>query len=378
MKILYHHRIASKDGQFIHLRAILNQLKLLNHDVFLVGPDISTKVDMGGGKTWVQWLKRSIPQPVYELIELGYSLLDFVKMAVVIIKNRPEAIYERENLYFVSGVWAAKLFGLPLIVEVNAPLFIERARYDGIALPGLARWSENYVWKNADCLLPVTEVLANIIRGEVTPKNLQVIANGIDPEELEIHIEKNELLKQLGLEGKRVLGFVGFVRDWHKLDRILKYVAEKDDESLCLLVVGEGPDITRLQQVASNLGISKQLIITGVIQRNLMASYINLFDIAIQPAVTAYASPLKLFEYLHLGRTIIAPDTPNIREVLSDGEDSLLFEDSQSSIASVLDSLMDKEYATFLGQKAKITIENKRFYWKDNAIRIMSIVGQLK
>jgi glycosyltransferase involved in cell wall biosynthesis len=80
--------------------------------------------------------------------------------------------------------------------------------------------------------------------------------------------------------------------------------------------------------VASNLGISKQLIITGVIQRNWMASYINLFDIAIQPAVTAYASPLKLFEYLHLGRTIIAPDTPNIREVLSHGEDSLLFEDS--------------------------------------------------
>jgi hypothetical protein len=39
-------------------------------------------------------------------------------------------------------------------------------------------------------------------------------------------------------EGKRLLGFVGFVRDWHKLDRILKYVAEKDDESLCLLLVG--------------------------------------------------------------------------------------------------------------------------------------------
>ena len=45
--------------------------------------------------------------------------------------------------------------------------------------------------------------------------------------------------------------------------------------------------------------------------------------------MVAYASPLKLFEYMAAGKAIVAPDQPNIREVLSDGETALLFDPAE-------------------------------------------------
>ena len=51
------------------------------------------------------------------------------------------------------------------------------------------------------------------------------------------------------------------------------------------------------------------------------------FDVALQPAVVDYASPLKLFEYLAVGLPIIAPDLPNIREVLTNAHNALLFDE---------------------------------------------------
>jgi glycosyltransferase involved in cell wall biosynthesis len=53
---------------------------------------------------------------------------------------------------------------------------------------------------------------------------------------------------------------------------------------------------------------------------------IRRFDIALQPPAVAYASPLKIFECMACGLPIVAPDQPNIREILRDGESALLFD----------------------------------------------------
>ena len=76
-------------------------------------------------------------------------------------------------------------------------------------------------------------------------------------------------------------------------------------------------------------------------ERDGLAAYISSFDIALQPEVTAYASPLKLFEYMALSRAIIAPDAPNIREILTHEVDALLFEpDNPKSLASAIRTLV--------------------------------------
>ena len=61
------------------------------------------------------------------------------------------------------------------------------------------------------------------------------------------------------------------------------------------------------------------------------------FDVALQPNATPYSSPLKLYEYMALGRAIVAPDQGNIREVLTNDENGLLFrpDDDQAFRAAV-------------------------------------------
>ena len=68
-----------------------------------------------------------------------------------------------------------------------------------------------------------------------------------------------------------------------------------------------------------------------------MTKYVASFDIAVLPDVTPYSSPLKLFEYLQLGSAIVAPDMENIREILTDGHDALLFApDAADSLEAAL------------------------------------------
>ncbi len=180
MKILYHHRVASRDGQFVHIEAIISALRQQGHEVIIVAPPtIADATEFGDDGGWMSRLRHALPGFISELLEFGYSFYDFIKLCLAIRKHRPEAIYERYNLFLPSGVWAKQLFKLPLILEVNSPLYKERAAYGGISLSMLAKWSELYAWRNADHILPVTHVLAGYLyRAGVKQNNVTVIANG--------------------------------------------------------------------------------------------------------------------------------------------------------------------------------------------------------
>ncbi|WP_234484013.1 glycosyltransferase [Noviherbaspirillum pedocola] len=150
MKILYHHRTRSKDGQYVHIEEMIHALRDLGHEVIIVAPPGSESEDFGSDAGMVAWLKRHIPKFIYELMELAYSFVAYRQLAAAVKKHQPDCLYERYNLFLPAGIWIKRRFGLPMLLEVNAPIFEERARYDGLALKGLARWSQAYAWRNAD------------------------------------------------------------------------------------------------------------------------------------------------------------------------------------------------------------------------------------
>ena len=117
--------------------------------------------------------------------------------------------------------------------------------------------------------------------------------------------------------------------------------------------------------------------ITGPVGRDHIYDHIQAFDIALQPHVTAYASPMKIFEYLALGKCVIAPDLENIREILTPGEDSLFFRAGDANdMAHVIEQLAgDPERVRCMGWNARKTIETRRYYWLDNARRAVALVG---
>jgi glycosyltransferase involved in cell wall biosynthesis len=377
MKILYHHRIASKDGQFVHVEELTEALKRLGHEIIFVGPQVVDNSEFGAEGGMIPLLKKFIPGFAYELMEFGYAFLAWFKLWRAVKTHQPDCLYERYSLYMPAGVWIKRKFNLPMILEVNAPLFDERSKYDGIALPRLARWTEEFTWRGADHVVPVTQVLADRISLiGVNANQLSVIPNGINLQRFGDFPNTEVAKVKHGLQDRLVLGFTGFVREWHRLDRVIDLLAKTEDgQKRHLLLVGDGPARESLEQHAKSLGVTDQITITGIIARDKVADYVAAFDIALQPDVVEYASPLKLFEYMALGRAIVAPDTANIREVLTDQKDALLFnaENPDTFPAAVENCCNNAKLREQLGTQAKKTISERGFTWDNNAQRVIDL-----
>lgn len=382
MKILYHHRTASRDGQSTHITEMIGALRANGHEVVESAPAVGDYRAGGGSPGWVGQLKAWLPKAVYELAEMGYSLVAYRRMRRQLHAERPAAIYERYNLYLLAGVWAKRHFGLPLVLEVNAPMALERRQYGGLKLPWLADWAERYVWQRADLLLPVTQVLADhmVALGHDAAK-IRVIPNAINEAHYMGLPDTAEAKRRLGLEGRLVIGFTGFVREWDRLERIMAWIARRSaDHPVHLLVIGDGPARASIEAAAVDLGVSDRLTFTGAVPREDVPALSMAFDIALQTALVPYASPLCLFEYLALGKAIVAPDQPNHHEILTADEDALLYgPDDPQGIEVMLDRLCDDAaLRERLGRAAREVIAKKQLTWRSHATRVAAEMQRLR
>ena len=378
VRILYHHRLGSKDGQYVHVEEIVSALRGLDQQVQVVGPAMLDQADFGGGSGLIATLKRRLPGAAYECLELGYGLHASRRLLQVARTFKPDVIYERYNLYLPAGSVVARLMGVPLLLEVNAPLAQERAEFGGLALPVLASWSESRTWQAADAILPVSRQLADLVVAAGAPAGrVHVIANGVDLERFVAIANSSARRSTLGLAGQRVVGFTGFMREWHGLDRVVEWLGTRAPADVTVCFVGDGPARESLETRASKLGVRHRLMVTGVVGRAEIPGWLDLFDIAILPAVVGYASPLKLLEYMAAGCAIVAPDRPNIRELLTDGVDALLIEPER--LADTLDRLLlDTDLRRRLGRCAQAAIGERNLTWTGNAQRILDLATGLK
>lgn len=380
MKILYHHRTAARDGQAVHIEEMIAALRARGCDVVVVEPPKEAKTAFGSGAGGVSALRRMLPKWVMELMEIAYSVVAYRRLRRAVLDHRPDVFYERHNLYLLAGKWLKARFGLPFLLEVNSPMMIERHRNDGLALPALARGLEIGVWKSADVVLPVTQVLGDIlVEGGVRAERIEVVPNGINPHEFASVPDRDEAKRRVGIEGRFVLGFTGFVRSWNALDQAIDFIAEARRPDLLLLVVGDGPARKELLDHAERRGVVDQVRFTGVVERADIPGWVSTFDVALQPAANAYASPLKLFEYLALGRAIVAPRQPNILEVLTDGDNAVLFDPQvpRSFFTAIERVTGDAALRTRLGEAARATITRRGLTWDRNAERVIALFQRL-
>lgn len=373
MRILYSHRIQSHDGQGVHLEAMVAAFRAAGHEVLVVGPGLYDAAALGGESRLVPLLRRLLPAFMIELLELAYSVPSHLRLRRAARGFRPDVVYERANLFYMAGAWLARREGLPLLLEVNAPLAEERARHGNLRLGALARACERHVWRAADRVLPVTEALAARIADAGVPRaRIAVIPNGIHIEDFPEPAAPPEADPAAPV----TLGFVGFVRDWHGLDRVVRLVAAQGSgPPLSLVVVGDGPARAGLERLAAELGVADRVRFTGLAPRAEVPKLVAGFDIALQPAAVDYASPLKVFEYMAAGRAILAPDQPNLREVLEDGRTALLFAPDRPEAfgEALLRLAADPALRRRLGAAARQEILRRDLTWAGNARRVIAL-----
>jgi glycosyltransferase involved in cell wall biosynthesis len=384
MRILYHHRTASKDGQAVHIDEMVQALRDLGHEVRVVAPEMADQGQgdaMGADVGWVQRLRERLPKAVYECLELGYSVVAYRRLAQAARAFKPDVLYERYNLYLLSGLLLKRRLGIPMLLEVNSPLVDERMRFGGLGLPALGRWAERSVWRGADVVLPVTHVLATHVHAVgVPPARAVVIPNGINLAHFAQAPEPAAAKAALGWPDALVLGFTGFVRDWHGVDRVLHWMASGNAPAHArLLVVGDGPARADLEALAAQLHIADRVRFTGVVPRQQVPALVAAYDVALQPAVVPYASPLKLFEYLALGKAVIGPKQPNLEEILTDGDNALLFDPHEAGAmeATLTRLCNDSALRARIADGSARSIERLGLTWRNNAQRVTALAEAL-
>jgi glycosyltransferase involved in cell wall biosynthesis len=343
------------------------------HEVLVIGPAAYDSADFGGESRLVARLRALLPSALSEAAELAYNLPAWWRLRRAARSFRPDLLYERYNLYHLAGAWLARRHRLLYYLEVNAPIADERARYSGLRLVRLARAIEGWTWRSADRVLAVTGVLADLVADSRAARaRISVVPNGIDP-------------GRFGAAEPRavapdpvVLGFVGFVRGWHGLDAVIRALASHaGSPAASLVVVGDGPARSELETLAAGLGLGERVTFTGLAGRDAVPALLARFDIALQPKVVAYASPLKVFEYMAAGRAIVAPDQPNIREILVHEATALLFDpDRPEAMWREVERLIhDPALRARLGAAARAEIGRRGYTWAANAERIAVMAG---
>jgi glycosyltransferase involved in cell wall biosynthesis len=369
MRVLYSHRIQSRDGQSVHVEQMVAALRQAGHEVLVVGPGFYQQAEFGAESRLVAWIRARLPAALGELAEVAYNVPAYRRLRRAARPFRPDIIYERYNLYYLAGALLARRLGVPFYLEVNAPIADERARFSRLRLRSLARRLEAWTWRAATRVVAVTGVLkAMIAAAGVAPERIEVVPNGIDPAAFA------NLPARPDAPDPVVLGFVGFVRDWHGLDAVIAAMAGYGGTPrLDLAVVGDGPVRPALERQAAALGVADRVRFTGLAPHADVPGLVAGFDIALQPRAVAYASPLKLFDYMAAGRAIVAPDQPNIREILTDGETALLFDPARPDAVwtAVLRLAGDAGLRGRLGGAARAEIERRRYTWAGNAARLV-------
>ncbi|HYC12815.1 MAG TPA: glycosyltransferase, partial [Stellaceae bacterium] len=164
MRILYHHRVGSRDGQAVHIDELIHAFRSLGHEVVVVGPPGFERSAIGEGSPIAASIKRHLPKLAFELAELAYNFPTYFRLRRAMRRARPDLIYERYGLFLVAGSLLSKQTGIPIFLEVNSPLSRERGEFGGLTLGSLAGRLERWTWRSARRVLPVTGVLAELVR----------------------------------------------------------------------------------------------------------------------------------------------------------------------------------------------------------------------
>jgi glycosyltransferase involved in cell wall biosynthesis len=380
MKILYHHRTRAEDAQGIHISEMVKAFRDLGHEVeivALVGSAAgSAKKTRASG---LNRLTRLAPNWFYEMMGLAYNAYGFVQLARAIRRTRPDMMYERYSMNTFCGIWVSRWYGIPMVLEVNAPLYYEQDQLGKLSFRRLARFSERWICSHTTWTVVVSQVMKQHLLEEGVPAaKMVVMQNGIDAVKFHPGICGKGVRQRYRLADQTVIGFIGWFRKWHGLEMLLEIMYESGlgQKGIRLLLVGDGPAYADLYDYAQTHDLLPAVIFTGPIQREDIPSYIAAMDITIQPRAPAYACPMKIFEYLGMGKCIVAPNQPNIREIINDGVTGYLFrpEDKESLRRTLLHVLDHPQQRESIGKRAAQSIHDRRFLWQSNAQRTLDLI----
>lgn len=217
----------------------------------------------------------------------------------------------------ISGHHMAKKLNLPMIYDLadDLPAMIgDSPQISRFARP-FGKWvGKRALKRSVKVSKKVTGITKALQKNYSIPNNkFELVPNGVDTKLF--RKVKSGLRQELGLENHFVLGYVGVLREWVDLQPV--YQAIKSFENVKLLIVGEEGMLKENKEIVKKYGIEEKVIFTGTVPYNKVPEYISAMDACLIPfknnAISRYALPLKMFEYMACEKPVISTELPGVR-----------------------------------------------------------------
>ena len=398
MRILHvlDHSIPLHSGYTFRTRSILREQQALGWETFHV---TGSKHHAGDGQDesvdGLHFYRTPIATGVIARLPLlnQKEVIDGLarRLDQIIPTLKPDVLHAHSPcLNAIAALRAGKKFGIPVVYEVRA--FWEDAAVDhgtssefGLRYRA-TRALETYAFRQADAITTICEGLRkDIVARGIPAHKVSVIPNAVDIGKFAVGGTPDlDLKRKLGLQDKRLIGFIGSFYAYEGLDILLRAVPLMlaREPNLRVLLVGGGPQDTRLKQLAAELGIADKVVFTGRVPHEQVQQYYDLLDVMVYPRLsmrlTELVTPLKPLEAMAQGRLLAASDVGGHRELIEDGKTGVLFRagDPQSLADKVGALLAEPRRWPALRAAGRRFVENER-NWQVSVARYQGVYGPL-
>jgi glycosyltransferase involved in cell wall biosynthesis len=189
-----------------------------------------------------------------------------------------------------------------------------------------------------------------------SPDGTVVIPNAVDVEQVDLSLKGTPVAPT---NSGPLLGWGGSFGPWHGAEVIVSALSRLPC-NVRLVMVGDGLGRPSCEELARSLGVSDRVEWTGALPREFALRTLARCDVLVSPHTPLpgqpfFGSPTKLFEYMALGRPIVASRLGQIGEILDDGVTARLVTpgDVDDLVQGILSVLRLPDRGRRLGEAAR-------------------------
>jgi glycosyltransferase involved in cell wall biosynthesis len=340
-------------GSVAHIAGVVNTLDAFTAAPILVATDTIPTV-----RPDVETHHVAPLEAFWEYRELPSFVMNraFEPVLSRLVARRIGFVYQRYSVNSIVGARLAADRGVPFVLEYNGSE-VWMARHWGTPLK-YERLSERIELLNlnaADLIVVVSRAMADELTARgIAPGKILVNPNGVDTDRFTPQIDGSEVRRTRGLTGKTVVGFIGTFDAWHGADVLADAFARlmrehpTYRERVRLLMIGDGGRMPDVVRILEDGGVREACVLTGLVPQEEASRYLAACDVLVSPHVPNpdgtpfFGSPTKLFEYMAMGKPIVASDLDQIGEVLEhDRTAYLVTPGNADALAAGIKTLLD-------------------------------------
>ena len=366
-------------GAASHMNGFINAALKLSARVSLVSNDQIAGLDETKTPLKIIW-----PRPIgstraaFDL----YNNLLFTHAATEEIRRKPpDFIYQRYSRFSWAGVAASLRTGRPLFLEYNGSEVWVGKYWDRVGMLGLLARYERLNLKAAARIFVVSEVeRENLLRAGLDDEKIVVNPNGVDAEIFRPGIGGERVRREIGVaDDETLVGFVGTFGPWHGVVELAEAITRMPkDARVRFLLIGSGVLRGKVEETLRAGGAEHRVIMMGAVEHERVPVLLDACDVLASPHVPLedgsafFGSPTKLFEYMAMGKGIVASRLGQIGDVLEDERTALLVEpgDVNELSAAIIRLTDSRELRERLGAAARQEAVAKHT-WMHNAGRVL-------